>query len=72
MKKTKSISGQVFEVSCNKTARTYTIRTNGSKYRTNELSIEDFDNFQYNTGNDWANFMKTNDYYLVNNLKTAR
>lgn len=35
-------------------------------YRTNELSPEEFEDMEYNTPNDWQNFLNTSqDYYLV-------
>ena len=50
--------------------RTFTIRTfvNGelnNKYRTFQMSREEFDAKLNNTENDWSQFLKSNDYYLV-------
>jgi hypothetical protein len=54
------------KVRSNASKRTYTIiTTNGAKYRTYPMSKDDFNNASYMTGNDWANFLKSNDYYAV-------
>ena len=50
--------------------RTFTIKTyiNGKlnfKYRTIKLSKPEFENELNNTENDWSQFLKYNDYYLV-------
>jgi arsenate reductase-like glutaredoxin family protein len=65
MKTLKTISNQVIKISANKSARTYTIRTNGSKYRTTKMSKEEFNSNSNNTGNDWKNFLSTSDYSLI-------
>ena len=61
----KSITGREFKVSANKSKKTFTIRTNGSKYRTLPMSKEEFEHAQYWTGNDWMQFLKTDEYYEV-------
>jgi len=50
--------------------RTFTIRTfvNGkinAKYRTVKLSKQEFENELNNTENDWKQFFKSSDYYVV-------
>jgi len=50
--------------------RTFTIRTfvNGklnNKYRTIQFSREEFENELNNTENDWMQFLKSNNYYVV-------
>lgn len=65
MKILKTISNQEIKISANKSRFTYTIRTNGSKYRTIKMTKEEFNSNYNNTGNDWKNFLKTNDYYLI-------
>lgn len=60
-----TISKQVIKISSNKSARTYTIRTNGSTYRTAKMSKEEFENNSNNTGNDWKDFLNNGEYYLV-------
>ena len=54
----------------NYTNRTFTIRIyiNGKfyfKYRTIQMSKKEFEAELNNTQNDWSNFLKSNDYYLV-------
>ena len=50
--------------------RTFTIRTFikgklNNKYRTIKLSKAEFESELNNTENDWSNFLKSNNYYLV-------
>lgn len=54
-----SISGQEVSVRANNKARTYTIKTNGSTYRTYPFNKVDFEEADYNTANDWINFLNT-------------
>ena len=66
MKQLKTISGQLINVSVNHSNRTFTLCTNGSKYRTNKMSKEDFNSCLSNTGNDWKSFFNySNDYFVV-------
>ena len=58
------------KVSSNKQNRTFTIRktySDGStvKYRTNPMSREEFNDEAMNTTNDWKQFLKSDDYYIV-------
>jgi hypothetical protein len=53
------------KVTPNKSQRTFTIRRQGIKFRTLQMSREVFDSADYWTGNDWDNFLKTNEYYIV-------
>jgi len=66
MKKLTSITGREFNLTSNKSKKTWTIRTNGFKYCTYPMSNEDWNSSDFWSGNDWSNFMKTNDYYRVN------
>ena len=64
------VLNQTIEVKSNNKQRTFTIRTYvdgvlSSKYRTIKMSKEEFNSSQYYTSNDWNEFLKTNDYYLV-------
>lgn len=61
----KTITGREIKVKANHSKRTFTIRTDGFKYRTIQLSKEEFQRELYNTANDWNQFLKSNDYYLV-------
>jgi len=67
MKILTSITGREFRVTSNKKKRTFTIRVDGIKYRTTPMSKEDFVSCEHNTGNDWANFLKTGEYYRIYN-----
>jgi len=49
----------------NKSARTYTIRVNGNKYRTLQMSKQEFNSAYYWSENDWKQFLKTDEYYTV-------
>lgn len=62
---TKSITGRVFKITPNHSKRTFTIQSDGTKYRTNPMSREEFNSCLNNTGNDWQQFLKSNDYYVV-------
>ena len=62
----KSITGREFRIASNKKERTFTIYTDGLKYRTIAMSREEFEYIAtYYTGQDWANFLKTDSYYPV-------
>ena len=51
----------------NKSERTFTIRKNGSKYRTNKMSKDEFNRCLNNTSNDWNDFLRySGDYYVIN------
>ena len=58
------------KATANQSKRTFTLRVVnvGSpviKYRTDKLSIEEIDSCEYNTNNDWIQFLKSSDYYIV-------
>lgn len=61
----KTSTGMEIKTRANNSAKTYTIWVNGSKYRTTRMSKEEFESCQNNTGNDWNQFLKSNDYYKV-------
>jgi len=63
-------SNETIKVTANRSKRTFTIRKfdNGvlyAKYRTYPMSQEEFDMEEFNTDNDWRQFLKTDDYYVV-------
>jgi len=60
-----TISGRKISVSENKSQRTFTIRVECGKYRTIKMDKEEFRSCQNNTGNDWAYFLKGQDYYKI-------
>ena len=54
----------------NYSKRTFTLRCYQggvmyAKYRTVKLSKEEFQSCEYNTNNDWYDFFKSDDYYVV-------
>ena len=53
------------KVTPNKSQRTFTIRRQGIKFRTLQMSKEEFNSAEYWTGQDWSNFIKTDEYYIV-------
>ena len=61
---------RILRVSPNRAKRTFTLRfyyENGTvvKYRTMRMSIEEFRVIEWNTENDWIDFLRTDEYYLV-------
>jgi len=65
MKTFKTITGRTLKVSSNKSKRTYTIKTDAATYRTSPMTKDEFESCEYNTGNDWSYFLRSNDYYKV-------
>lgn len=65
MKTLTTISGREIKVSSNKSKRTFAIVTDAATFRTNRMTKEEFNSCENNTGNDWADFLKSNDYYKV-------
>ncbi len=66
MKTQKTISGvEIKVISRNKSERKFTIKKNGTKYRTHKLSKEEFDECENYTANDWENFLKTSGNYYI-------
>ena len=53
------------KTTANKSARTYTIRDNGNKYRTIRMSKQEFDSAYYWTENDWKQYLKTDEYSVI-------
>ncbi len=60
-----TITGRTIKVSANQSKRTFTIVTESAKYRTIQMSREEFESCENNTGNDWQNFLRTDAYYQV-------
>jgi hypothetical protein len=65
MKNLTTITGRTIKVYSNKSKRTFTIVTDAAKYRTYKMTKEEFNICLYNTGNDWGEFLKSDDYYKV-------
>ncbi len=63
-------SNETIKVTPNYSKRTFTIRKyiDGklfAKYRTIEMNEEEFDREEFNTGNDWKQFLKFDNYYKI-------
>ena len=61
---------ETIKATANQSKRTFTIRKyiDGklfAKYRTIQMSQEEFDSEEMNTENDWKQFLKSDDYYKV-------
>ena len=61
---------ETIKVKANQRLRTFTIRKYINeklfvKYRTIQMSQEEFDSEEMNTENDWKQFLKSDDYYKV-------
>ncbi|MBS3739660.1 MAG: hypothetical protein KGY51_11815 [Psychroflexus sp.] len=66
----RTITRAEINVRANQNKRTYTIRKtheDGSKtkYRTIPMSQEEFESAENWTANDWQQFLKTDEYYIV-------
>ena len=63
----KTISGREITATSSQKRRTFTIRTGeGLKYRTNRMTKEEFYENEFNTSDDWQDFLnKSQNYYLV-------
>jgi hypothetical protein len=60
-----SITGKQIKVRPNYSKRHFTLIVSGIKYRTYKLDKEEFISCLHNTGNDWNNFLKSDDYFIV-------
>ena len=66
MKVLTTITNEILKISSNKTKRTFTIRTKYAKFRTLQFTKEEFEHADFFwTGNDWKQFLKTDEYYKV-------
>lgn len=63
--KTTSISGREFKSTPNHAKRTFTIHSNGTKYRTSQMGKDEFQACLDYTGNDWQNFLRTGSYTAI-------
>jgi len=68
---TKTITGRIIRITPNMSKKTFTIRTDSATYRTFPLEKEEFQSARFWEGDDWAQFLKTDDYYFVKNKKTS-
>jgi hypothetical protein len=55
------------KITSNKSRRTFTIRKENAKFRTLQMSRDEFDECEYNTTEDWEYFLRTQggNYYEV-------
>lgn len=60
-----TITGRQIKVRPNVSKKHYTIVTESGRYRTLPMGNEEFNNANYWTGNDWQNFLKTDEYFKV-------
>lgn len=65
MKTHRTITVREISVSANFSKRTFTIRTEAGKYRTCQMPKAEFNSAQNWTGNDWNQFLTTDEYYKV-------
>ncbi len=66
----KTITGREIEITANESELTFDIKVDGdtdtpTTFRTIELSQEEFDSMEFDTANDWAQLLKTDDYYKI-------
>jgi hypothetical protein len=62
----KTITGREIEIKANEKELTFDITVDGeTTYRTNEMTQEEFNENEFNTANDWAQFLKSDDYYKI-------
>ena len=67
MKILKTNTNEILKISSNKKKRTFTIRTNYAKFRTLQFTKEEFEHAEFFwTGNDWKQFLRTDECYKVN------
>ena len=60
-------TNEILKISSNKKKRTFTIRTNYAKFRTLQFTKEEFEHAEFFwTGNDWKQFLRTDECYKVN------
>jgi hypothetical protein len=60
-----TITGREIKTRPNFSKRTFTIIAGSGKYRTYKLSKQEFDSCLFNTGNDWSDFLKSDDYFPI-------
>lgn len=65
MNTVKTITGREIKVGANHSKRTFTIKTESGKYRTSKMTKEEFNSCLNNSGQDWQEFLKSDDYYKI-------
>ena len=62
----KTSTGREIEVTPNYKEFTFDIKVdNSTTYRTNPMSESEFEENEFNTANDWNQFLKSDDYYKL-------
>jgi hypothetical protein len=62
----KTIRGIEIKAKSNKSNKTFTIRKQGLKFRTDKMNKADFESNENNTANDWQDFLNhSNSYQLI-------
>ena len=61
--------GSTMKVEANHSKRTFTIRTEGAKYRTLKFTKQEFEENEWNTQGDWEYFLRTEDFYYIIEIK---
>lgn len=67
MKYLQTITGREFRITSNRSKRHYTLfdTATGTKYRTFPMTKQEFNSADYWTGNDWKQFLKTDEYTII-------
>lgn len=65
MKTLHTISNRELKVTSNKKERTFRIKTESATFKTLPFSREEFDSARWWTGNDWQQFLRTDEYYKL-------
>ncbi len=60
-----TISGRKLLVRSNASQRVYTIKTESATYKTTPMSKAEFEENEFNTGDDWQQFLNTGSYYKI-------
>ncbi len=60
-----TISGREIKIRENNSRRHFTIFTTSGKYRTLPMNKQEFESAKYWTGNDWNQFLTTDEYYKL-------
>lgn len=54
------------KVTSNKSQKTFTIKMDGTTYRTNKLSKQEFEESHYNSNSDWVDYIRNSgNVYVV-------
>ena len=65
MKILQTITKRELKVSSNKRERTFRIKTESATFKTIPFSKQEFNSAYYWTGQDWQEFLRTDEYYQI-------